>query len=68
MNYSVSVHAGRSGSWGLYAIIRVVNQGEGRIMAMLAVLGGLVAGALLLAGLRSVMSEKKTRHDVVSLH
>jgi hypothetical protein len=37
-------------------------------MAMLAVLGGLFGGAFVLAGLRSVLSGKKAKHDVVSLH
>jgi hypothetical protein len=37
-------------------------------MAMLAVLGGLFAGALVLAGLRSALNAKKSKHDVVSLH
>jgi hypothetical protein len=50
------------------ATIRAAEQGDRYIMAMLAVLGGLIGGAFVLAGLRSVISQKKSKHVVVSLH
>jgi hypothetical protein len=37
-------------------------------MAMLAVLGGLVGGAFVLAGLRTALKGKKAKTDFVNLH
>jgi hypothetical protein len=37
-------------------------------MAMLAVLGGLVSEAIVLAGLRSALKGKKSKVDVVNFH
>jgi hypothetical protein len=35
---------------------------------VLGILGGLLAGALLLAGIRAIVVGKTTNHNVVSLH
>jgi hypothetical protein len=37
-------------------------------MVILGVFGGLIAGALLLAGIRTIVVGKKSSHNVVSLH
>jgi hypothetical protein len=45
-----------------------VLEGEVLGMAIIGVLGGLIGGALLLAGIRSLVTAKKSNRDVVSLH
>jgi hypothetical protein len=45
-----------------------VFEGEVLGMAIIGILGGLIGGALLLAGIRTLVTAKKPNRDVVSLH